>query len=266
MTGSKKERIAGSMIKSKMARNLKHIRVNATTFKVLEHWFWKAYSGLNWEPDTYHIFKKYLNKESIYVDVGTWIGPTIFYAYELGVRAIFGAEANPNSFQMVVDNCKLNGIDAKIMNFCIHSTNELVSFGNANGSTATSSASSVRGNTWKVQGITLRKFLEDFCPPNWDFLKIDIEGAEELLLSDLRQLSLRRNTKILLSLHAPFWSDRNKLTPMFLDAIKDFELSTSKRQPITLSDLEKRLTTEERRPRWGTKFGNFFEILLESKC
>jgi len=35
----------------------------------------------NWEQDTFSILEYYKNKkESIYIDIGSWIGPTVLYS------------------------------------------------------------------------------------------------------------------------------------------------------------------------------------------
>ena len=50
----------------------------------------------NWEPTTFKVFLKYLPTCSHYIDFGTWIGPTLFFAAQL-VPFALGIEGNTNN-------------------------------------------------------------------------------------------------------------------------------------------------------------------------
>lgn len=47
--------------------------------------FVKNLDGINnqWEPSTFKIFLKYLPTVKHYIDIGTWIGPTLFFSTQL---------------------------------------------------------------------------------------------------------------------------------------------------------------------------------------
>ena len=60
--------------------------------------FVKGMNGLgNWEPTTFKVFLKYLPTCSHYIDFGTWIGPTLFFATQL-VPFALGIEGNSNNY------------------------------------------------------------------------------------------------------------------------------------------------------------------------
>ncbi|MEN0006144.1 MAG: FkbM family methyltransferase, partial [Bacteroidota bacterium] len=241
------------------------ILINKQPFYVLSHWFWKQYSDLQWEPSTYQLLQHYLHPASVFIDIGTWIGITSFYAAELGVKKIYGVEANPNTYKMVKENCYLNQIDADIQNLCIHQQEAMVSFGNPKTGTKLSSAASIRGDEWKIQGIRLSTYLAKYCPDNWEVMKIDIEGAEAFIADDLTTLSKRPNTTILLSLHPPFWTDQASIAQQLLAALEGFRVLDAQRSPLSLTQLTKRILSKEKKPAWGTPYGNFFEVVLEGK-
>ena len=59
--------------------------------------FVKGLNGIgNWEPTTFKVFLKYLPSCSHYIDFGTWIGPTLFFAAQL-VPFALGIEGNTNN-------------------------------------------------------------------------------------------------------------------------------------------------------------------------
>ena len=60
-----------------------------------------------WEEQTFLVFLTYVPSHSYYVDFGTWIGPTLFYAAQL-VDKSFGIEADPVAFASVSTTLKLN--------------------------------------------------------------------------------------------------------------------------------------------------------------
>ena len=41
--------------------------------------FWKKVQDENWEPKTFEILNKFLDKNHSYVEIGAWIGPTALY-------------------------------------------------------------------------------------------------------------------------------------------------------------------------------------------
>ena len=60
-----------------------------------------------WEPETFEIFLRYLSHSDYYVDFGTWIGPTLFFAAQM-VKSAVGIEADPAAYAIVSYNAALN--------------------------------------------------------------------------------------------------------------------------------------------------------------
>ena len=106
---------------SKKHTQTRFIEINKTYFKVQNHWFWIEYDKTGWEPQTYNIFKQFVSPDAVYIDVGTWVGMTIFFAAELGYKQIYGIEANPESFAIVKQNCAYNKstLSADLSNLCV---------------------------------------------------------------------------------------------------------------------------------------------------
>lgn len=248
----------------KKEEEYRFINLDNTYLKVKNHWFWDEYDQCGWEPQTYDIYKKYLNIQTKYIDIGAWVGMTIFFAAETGVKEIYAIEANPVSYGLVAQNCKINKKTnkAKLSNVCItDKDDEEIRFGHS-----TSSASSIRGNEYTVKTKTLNTYLKDNNLLDDDlFIKIDIEGAEELIIKDLEELAKKPNLTIYLSFHPDCWQDKEKTTEELLNVAYGFEnIRFSDNRQIDKETLKKMCLTKDKTPDWGTPFGNYFEIVLNN--
>jgi lipopolysaccharide transport system ATP-binding protein len=240
-----------------------HIQVLDTDFTAPDHWFWPQYAD-GWEIETFCTFRRFLHDNAKFVDIGAWIGPTVMFASALGVKIIHAVEANSESATLLGELVKhspaLIGA-VTIHNLCINDRESLVTFGNLDGSHATSSASSLRGLGFEVSGIKLYDFLVRNGLVDADLIKIDIEGAEELIGIDLKLLASAGPKAMLLSMHPPLWNDAHWPQEL-LDSIALFQVYDSHGRPLSLDELDRRCRDKTERPEWGTTFGNFFEVLL----
>jgi FkbM family methyltransferase len=244
------------------------ININNLELNVVNHWFWDEFKNKKWEPTTYDIMKKYLKSDKNYLDIGTWVGPTVFYAIEIGVNMIYGIEANPVTSLMLKRSCEQNVETInklKLYNLCVtNSSDDLVKFGPTNG-VIDSSACSVRGDRWKVYSTRIVDWIRNNDITNYNFIKIDIEGSEQFITDDLNTLSDNEDLVILLSLHPEFWTSRKEASKQIVSACEMYDIYDSNQDVLTRKELVKRMTYEGINPSWGSPMGNFFEILLKSK-
>ncbi len=251
----------------------KYIELNKSYYKVKEHWIWDNNTNIlnEWEPETYNTYKYFLDPSTTYVDIGAWVGLTIFMAANIGVKDIYAVEANPLSYDLVTENCKLNKITetVKLDNICITDKDNItVGFGGRNDEKNTSSASNIRGNCWQIPSKKLITYLNNYNLLSSEnlFIKIDIEGAEELLLDDIKELVAKDNITIYLSLHPPFMNNKEEFCNKLISFCYDFkQVLDSNLNFLPKENLIEMILTEEKYPSWGTKFGNFFEITLTNK-
>lgn len=245
------------------------LSINGTLYRLKEHWFWKEFCN-GWELETLELYRRFLPVCLKYVDVGSWIGPTLIYAHLAGATTAYAIEANPKSAEMLVQNCQLNpslgAMAQSVDNLCISDCNEMISFGTLNGSAVTSSASSIRGHGFTVQGIKLLDYLEGINALQDAFIKIDIEGAELSIVDDLTRVSSDYpEIALFLSLHPPFWDNSDKVEKL-LACLAGFQVYSVSMNPISHPQLREMCLTREEKPAWGTPFGNFFEVLVIPKC
>lgn len=246
---------------------MKIITVNNREHVVQDHWFWEQFEKEFWEEQTYNIFQKYIDSDTVYIDIGAWIGATIFYACEFTKMPIYAVEANPLSCDMLYENCK--NLNITIANTCITDKDNIwVNFGGKDNQKNTSSASSINGNCWMIKSKTLLSYLSENGLLESDklFIKIDIEGAEELILRDLEFLRYFADITVYLSIHCPFMKDKKSFCDKLLSFCYDYKtVLDSNMQELPKDRLEQMIMTDEQYPEWGTKYGNFFEIVLSNK-
>lgn len=243
------------------------IKFNGKEYKVVKHWFWDEFVKSFWEERTYKIFERYIDKDTSYIDVGAWIGATMIYASQFTEKTMFGIEANPLSCGMLFANCK--ALDCVITHCCItDKDDEKIGFGGKDNQENTSSASSIYGDCWQVSTKTLLTYLSKnkLLEGEKLFIKIDIEGAEELIWRDLKFLRYLADGTIYLSIHPPFMKDKKTFCDNLLSFCYEFKhVLDSNMKILPAEKLKEMILTEMPYPSWGTSYGNFFEIVLTNK-
>ncbi len=235
-------------------------------FLVANHWFWKQFSD-QWEPHTYNFFEQNLIKGTGFLDIGGWIGPTSLIATAIGAGKVKIIEPNPVNFFHLLSTQLNNKLLAHwcMVNACISNKSGTAKIGPLEGITSGSSATNTRNP--KQQGAEILSLkLEDILHEieNFSLVKIDIGGAEELIISDLFQLS-SKNLAIWLSIHPPFYADKTSFLEKLINLSEHFIFVDSNNMPIAHDVIENQVLSDLEKPEWGTKWGNFFEIGLLSK-
>ena len=225
------------------------ITVNSTSFEVADtpvhENFWDQVSKNKWEPETFEILDRFVNSQSTYLDIGAWIGPTALYASGLA-KEVHAVEPNPSVFQELSQNIKISGRE-NLIPYHLAISNETKKFRLGNKSNEHDSMSSLLLSeskySWEVQGKTFADFLNDIGNPKVDFIKMDIEGAEEFVLPSMKDYLRKEKPSLLLSLHFPLYSNRSETLSQIADALSSYTYIYSEDlKPISLLPyLKKRL-------------------------
>lgn len=170
--------------------------------------FWRKVSRGRWKPDTYKVLSKFLTPDSVYYDIGAWIGPTALFAASR-CKQVVCFEPDPVAFQYLLWNISLNALRNVLpINVALADRSALMrmaSFDKQLGDSMTSllKTCSTEGAT-DVLALTWKEWLDlsEGEPP--DFLKIDIEGGEFALLPTLKEYLSVHRPVVYLSTHAPF--------------------------------------------------------------
>ena len=185
------------------------ITINGLKFKIdpYHFYFWRNAAKGQWEAQTYIILSRFLNADSVYCDVGAWIGPTVIYAAKICEQVIC-FEPDPVAYRFLNWNIELNKLH-NVTSFSVAlstrtSIQRMSSFGNKLGDSATSLLNNDQGERG-VDVLTLSwdAFIDISKMKKSDFIKIDIEGGEFALLPTLKDYISRYKPIIYLSTHAP---------------------------------------------------------------
>lgn len=167
-------------------------------------WFWKGFADKSWEPSTFRIFDKCLQKDKVFVDIGAWIGPTVLYAAPRA-KQVFAFEPDPVAYKSLVQNLHLNKV-ANVVPYPIAVADKWggIDFGAKNElGDSMSSVLWAKGDR-QVPAVSLEAIVLDLQP---NFIKIDIEGGEKTIF-DKSILALQEcKPTIHLSLHTPWFKD-----------------------------------------------------------
>ena len=204
------------------------IQACGLSFKVVNHSlpsfhppFWGEVNAGRWEPYTFLTFKKFLRTDRSYVDIGSWIGPTVLYGSQLS-RHCYAIEPDPQAFSMLNENIQLN-------NFQNVSTYELAitdQNGEANlgtfGMYGDSRTSFLSGTSAiVVTCFTLEEFFVREKITDCNFIKIDTEGGEIKILPNSKDFLRELKPIIQIGLHSAYFSDRDFYFNTITDSLSE---------------------------------------------
>ena len=143
--------------------------------------FWRdIYSG--WENEMFEVFDKYLTKDKVFIDIGMWITPTSLYAARKSkwVYGIEYGEASSSEADAAImkDNCSNYTPLSQLSPLDILET----ILKDASSASSTSPAS---------------------------LIKVDIEGKEEDILSDLYDIHIKYGATLFINFNYNKWNDKN---------------------------------------------------------
>ncbi len=179
--------------------------------------FWRRMSNGRWEPDTLHILSEYLTPESVFYDIGAWIGPTVLYASTC-CRKIYCFEPDYVAYQYLLWNLRLNRRFTVIpFNLALGARNEIRTMSSFGKETGDSQSSLLHPNGdagLTVLSLRLHTWADIVKPQKADFMKIDIEGAEFELLPDIADYLDQHKPVLYLSTHAHLLENHQKKEKM----------------------------------------------------
>lgn len=265
-TTIKKNMVNKIDIRLEKSQNTSNIIINEQEFVVPNHWFWDEFVEA-WELQTQRFFKANLIPGTNYLDIGAWVGPTALLATALGAAKLKIIEPNPvNFFNLLVTQFK-NNLYSKwfLVNACVSSSRGEAIIGPLQGIASSSSATNIRDahqEGAKVISLKLSDLISQ--DDNYSLVKIDIEGAEDYIVEDLAIFS-KHNAATWLSIHPPFIQDVENFYERLIRLGELFYFVNEYNNRVEAKELKTWITTNEKFPPWGTKWGNFFEIGLLPK-
>lgn len=152
-----------------------------------------------WEPATFAVLAHNLDRNTVYVDIGAWIGVTPLWASHFA-KAVIAVEPDPTCLAILraltraYPNVRLiEGALAPEASVDIHAVDGF-------GSSETSALDIGTGGCATVHGLSFRDIL---APAGGDrvFIKIDIEGYEYKVMGMFAELQSRRLAGLQVAIH-----------------------------------------------------------------
>jgi FkbM family methyltransferase len=130
------------------------------------------------------------------IDAGAYIGDTaaLFLSRYPGLK-IIALEPNAESFNAAVHNLEPYGNRVILLNRALWISETEMRFGGA------STSSNIRDNGVEVKCISIPALMQQYSIPKIDILKMDIEGAEESVITSKPDLWLHFVDLIILEIH-----------------------------------------------------------------
>lgn len=174
--------------------------------------FWLALQTGNWEPETFEILEKYLDKDHSYVDFGAWIGPTVLFGAQIAKKVV-ALEPDMVAFDVFRTNLEMNPeLNKKVLRnpIAVGARSALVNFGTFDGNEFGDSMSSILGGHTPtvVNAFGMDDIFEKYHIDDCNFVKMDIEGGEGLCLPTAQKVFEKYRPTFYLSLHPQFWKDK----------------------------------------------------------
>lgn len=165
--------------------------------------FWK---NTNWESETYRVFDEQLQKDKSYLDIGTWIGPTVLYGAQLA-KKVYTFEPDPVAWEEFQKNLSLNDFtNVSAYNFGLSNQTGTVRMGSDNrlGESVTRVGKFKDELSFDAECRSFDSFISSLNTDeinDLNFIKLDIEGGEYLIA----QSNFLKNNPLpmLLSIHPP---------------------------------------------------------------
>ena len=168
--------------------------------------FWEKRFADDWEPETKAVVDRFVDG-GLFVDIGAWVGPVSLWAGARGARVI-AAEPDMVAFEHLVDNLRSNHVGFHAESVAISDRDGVAELGQRTG--WGDSMSSLVGPTFdpvEVECSTLASFLGYYDLTDLQLVKIDIEGAEGLVIPQAEPFLRSLGVPVYLSLHPQWWTE-----------------------------------------------------------
>lgn len=173
------------------------------------------YSFLHWENSTFDTFEQVKDKDSVAIDIGSWIGTTAIWLAK-NFSHVICIEADNESIKhlkinLKLSNCKNTTIcENPISNTCsdlIFGPRNTGSWNVLNNSTSYLKSVSDSVHDYTKKCVTLKQVIYNYASDlnKISFIKCDIEGGECTILEDIFCYCLSSGASCYISFHLVWW-------------------------------------------------------------
>lgn len=183
------------------------VALSGEPFTVAEGYdrFWRKATIGRWEPSTFEVIRRMVDADTVVLDIGAWIGPTVLYEARRAARVI-AFEPDPKSAEVLRENLSLNPAEAAKVTLheravWIEGGRRAMGNPNAPGDSMSSLLQTDAPHAWTVDCMAASEVASLIGPAEKLFVKIDVEGAEYDVLPALAPLFDREKVGVLVAFH-----------------------------------------------------------------
>ena len=151
----------------------------------------------NWEGGALSIIDSYLQDNAVILDIGANIGShTIYWAVERNAKKVYSFEPLPDTYRILNTNIELNSLKNRVQTF-----NFALSDENCKGVIDFYNKENIGGTSFKKYtngDVEFRQLDKINIPEKIDLIKIDVEGAEVLVLKGAKETIVKNKPIIVL--------------------------------------------------------------------
>jgi FkbM family methyltransferase len=174
--------------------------------------FGMLFNSIVGENKTFNIIQRYCKKDKALIDIGAWIGPITLFGDAVASH-VYAVEPDPVAVNCLKANIALNnGYAEKISLFegCISGTTGTLTIGNPETFGNSKSSLLFRNANFEhpVESLTFLDFIKRYNIDHCSMIKMDVEGAEFLILFTMIECLKQNSPSLLISFHKPMYGDR----------------------------------------------------------
>lgn len=168
--------------------------------------FFAGLEAGRWEPSLFGFLSDHLDGETVFIDIGGWIGVTSFWAAQRAKRVLV-VEPDPVCGSILSKMSELNPGKVAIYKAAVSNSTTL-RIGSVGGFGSSQTSALASDQAIEVPGITLAELVAEADAPVC--IKIDVEGYEYHIIDQLTALDPAKVKAISLAMHPAFFEASGK--------------------------------------------------------
>ena len=184
--------------------------------------FWDRWEDGDFESETIDILDRLVTPGSTFIDIGAWCGP--FSLWAAGTAAsVIAVEPDPVAFQLLQYNAEANYNNITTVNAAIHNyvgTCQIQAPDDVGWGVCTTHLSD---DGIDVPCLTMEALFGAYEIQNPSLVKIDVEGAESIILERAAPFLAERGVALLVSMHGSIGLDGRSVNPAWFNGFSSWE-------------------------------------------
>jgi len=168
--------------------------------------FWGDWEKSAWEPYTLEVIDRFADPHKTFIDLGAWIGPTAMWASRNYGR-VLAVEPDRLAYSYLRANVIANTPAVQTLRVAIADYDGEINLvpdpEEGWGSSMTRVA--LEGDPVSCMSITTLCEQAGVFPDRIGLIKMDIEGAESIVLPSLTEFCIEHHVPLFVSMHQPWW-------------------------------------------------------------